>query len=247
MGLFLLHTLPLAKTKHFWNYSHPFKVPQLPHFLLSGHPFPPSVSCSQPARPGLLRVSLFRCGLAERVLGGVRKSEFLSWLCSSNLSFIITHFQEPMDILYFPPLNILSLSCLHITVLLVEGLPSCGICQDDHPLPLPCIYPLLTFLTRGCGTSDFIPRPSLGQTQILTAPKENMANSYLMGPLCSRYGSPDRIWSQNQTYIDYLFLHCQLDTGLAAPAKSASGCRLPTLPGPHHSMSWFLKHNPSWC
>lgn len=85
---------------------------------------------------------VFHHGLVEWVQCGIRKSESLSWLCSRDKSFIIIHFWEPVYGLYFYfPLNILSLLCLHVAMLLVEGLPSCGTCQSGRPLPSPLHTP----------------------------------------------------------------------------------------------------------
>ena len=76
---------------------------------------------------------------------------------------------------------------------------------SSPPAPQACIL-WGCFLAGGCNTSGFTPRSPLGQTQhslIFTACREKEAYVYCTGPLCYRYGSPDRTWSQNQACMQY--------------------------------------------
>lgn len=101
-----------------------------------------------------------------------------------------------MGILCFLPLNCQPL-CLHVTVPGRRVCP-CGTCWVTVPSLLPRIQLLVTFLTRGCGTSGFLPRASLGQTPnslICTALREGGELLLHRTPF-SRGGSPDALWSQ---------------------------------------------------
>lgn len=75
-----------------------------------------------------------------------------------------------------------------------------------HPQPLgPCIL-WWCFLATGYDTSGFIPRSPLGQTQhslFFTACKREGGMFTAQGHYATEYGSPGRMWSQNQACMQY--------------------------------------------
>lgn len=121
---------PSAKTEHFHN-----KVAQLSHCLLNRLPFPPcsiTMSADLQARcPRRFSLSSWfsRMGATWSQVFWILELAVLK--CSE-----LYHFYEPTNSLYFSyPLSILSLLCFHMTVLLGEGLPSCGTCHRDCAFP----------------------------------------------------------------------------------------------------------------